>query len=83
VPPAQRNGDLVAGPWRECGVLHKAKMVGICGSLATDQARMLDDRSNVIAVTHPDHAQRALGDAPGPSLGMPRRPIRFLKHRRP
>jgi hypothetical protein len=48
---AERNGELIADLAAECPVLGEAEMMRIRRPSATDQTRMLGDRSNMIPVT--------------------------------
>jgi hypothetical protein len=53
VPAAEWNGEFIADLAAECSTLRKAQVVGVRRPAATNQARLLGYKSDVISVTHP------------------------------
>ena len=51
VAPAERDGELVADFAAECAALGEAQVMGVAGLPAADQAGLLCDEPEVIAVT--------------------------------
>jgi hypothetical protein len=65
---AERDGELIADLARERAALGKAQMVGIAGPPAANEARLLGDVSDMVAVAQPARlgkGQHALVDALG------------------
>jgi hypothetical protein len=50
MPPAKRHGELVAGFSTKRPALGKAQVVGVTGSSSADQAGLLGDEADVVAV---------------------------------
>ena len=53
MPPAQRDGELIADLTSERASLGEAKVVGIKGPPAAEETRLLSDMPDVLAIPHP------------------------------
>ncbi len=53
MPAAQWDGELIADLAAKCTALREAQVVGIAGLAAADQARLLSDMPDVLAIPHP------------------------------
>jgi len=53
MPPAQRDGELIADLAPKCTTLREAKVVGITGPPAAEETRLLSDMPDVLAIPHP------------------------------
>jgi hypothetical protein len=53
MPPAQRDGELIADLAPKCTTLREAKVVGITGPPAAEKTRLLSHMPDVLAIPHP------------------------------
>ena len=61
MPPAQRDGELIADLTSECASLRKAEVVGITRPPAADKTRLLSDMPDVLAIPHPARLRERQG----------------------
>ena len=61
MPAAQWDGELIADLAAKCTALREAQVVGIAGLAAADQARLMSDMPDVLAIPHPARLRERQG----------------------
>jgi hypothetical protein len=72
--PAQRDRERVADFPAQCTILGKPQMVGIARLTTADEARLLGDKPDMLAIANPPR----LGDVPRPICPLARTTSRIL-----